>query len=120
MSRKADKLCLTLFEDSHTNDESDACRHFVWAILLYKEFGLNFSQEILNAHEQTRKQPLNEKSMDMANNRIGLIKADKLSKENKLNDTDILATFQESLKAKELIVLRKNPKNIIKVKEGGK
>ena len=117
LSRQADKLCLNLFKTSRTNDESDACRHFVWAILLYKEFGLDFSKKVLNAHEQTKKQPLSEKSMDLANNRMGLITAEQLSKENQLNDSAILKAFQKRLKSGNLIILKKNYKNI-KLKGG--
>lgn len=66
----AEKLCLRIYPSSQTNNESDACRHFVWAALLYKEFGIELSSNILNAHEQDPKQPQIEKSMDLANNRL--------------------------------------------------
>ena len=78
--------------------------------MLYKEFGLDFSKKVLNAHEQNRKQPLNEKSMDLANNRMGLITAQKLSKENKLNSSAILNAFKKYLKSGDLIILKKTIK----------
>lgn len=115
LSRKAEKLCLTLYKTSETNDESDACRHFVWSILLYKEFGLDFSRRILNAHEQTRGQPLSEKSMDLANNRMGLIAAQGLKKAGKLNNSAILNSFKKHLKSGYLIVIEKTHKT-----KGGK
>ena len=108
LSRKANDLCLTVFRASGTNDASDACRHFVWAALLYQKFGLDFSRKILDAHEQDRKQPSEEKAMDLANNRLGVIMAKQLLRENKLNETAILQSFLNNLKKGNLIVLKKN------------
>ena len=47
LSWKAEKLCSSLFISSQTNDASDACRHFIWAALLYKKYGIDFSTQVL-------------------------------------------------------------------------
>lgn len=103
----AEKLCNRVYPSSRTNDESDACRHFVWASLLYREFGTEFSNQVLNAHEQDPKQPTAEKSMDLANNRQGLLSAEELQRAKKLNDEAILDSFQTNLSKGRLIVLKK-------------
>ncbi len=109
LSLRAEKLCQKLYQSSSTNDESDACRHFVWAALLQDEFGAEFSNKVLNAHEQDPKQPLNEKSMDLANNRQGLLSVEELKKAKKFSDDSILESFQKNLAAGRLIVLKKRP-----------
>ena len=117
ISWESENLCLTLYERSKTNDESDACRHFVWAILLYKNLDFNLSQKILDAHEQNQEQPVEQKSMDLANNRLGLTKAIYLKRNNKLNKKEILKSFQKNLKDGNLVVLkpgaRKAPKKSV-------
>ena len=114
LSLKAEKLCLTVFAKSKKNDASDACRHFVWSALLYKQFGLKFSSQVLSAHEQNPKQPAKEKAMDTANNRLGLITAEKILKnKKKLTDKLILKAFQDSLKMGKVVVLKKSKKNKI-------
>ena len=105
MAWKAEELCLRLFPSSRTNDESDACRHFVWAALLYKEFGIELSTKILDAHEQDPKQPEIEKSMDVANNRLGQLSAELLIKNTKFNDSQVLESFEENLKKNRLIII---------------
>ena len=107
---EAENLCLTLFERSKTNDESDACRHFVGATLLYKKFGQKFSEKILEAHEQNLKQLPEEKLMDMANNNLGLTVASDLQKKNKLNKEQILRSFQKNIKEGKLIVIKEGAK----------
>ena len=101
----AENLCSTLFRKSATNDASDACRHFVWAALLYKQFGSEFSQQILNAHEHEPKQPAEEKMMDLKNNQLGLTTAEQLSKKNNLNRKTILKSFQKNLQEGKLIII---------------
>ena len=118
LSKKAESMCLIFFEKSLTNDASDACRHFIWATLLYKEFGLTFSKKLLNAHEADIKQPLVEKQMDLKNNHLGLKIARSLSKKGKLSDLDILKSFQDNWEKGNFIVLKKNLVNIRK--QGGK
>ena len=98
-------LCLDIFKESGLNDESDACRHFVWATLLYKDLGLNLSQKVLSAHEDNKNQPEEQKSMDLANNRLGLTVAINLKKKNKLNKKEIVKSFQKNLKQGNFVVL---------------
>ena len=50
--------------------------------------------------------------LDNINNRMGLITAERLSKENQLNDSAILNAFRKHLKSGNLIILKKNYKNI--------
>lgn len=107
---KTEKLCLELFLANKTNDESDACRHFIWAALLQKEFGTEFSIKILNAHEQDPKQPESEKSMDLANNRLGLLIGEKLLKQKKFSDKTLLKVFKKNLKKGHLIILNRSSK----------
>lgn len=111
----AENLCSTLFRKNGANDASDACRHFVWAALLYKQFGSEFSQQILEAHEHEPRQPVEEKAMDSTNNRLGLTAAKQLSKKNNLNRKTILKSFQKSLQQGKLIIIDK-----ITQKPGGK
>ena len=115
---KAEKLCRFLFKKSRTNDVSDACRHFIWATLLYKKFGSEFSRKVLDAHEKDREQPLTERAMDLANNRLGLSVAAELSEKGKLNDKTILQSFQINLHKGNLIILK--GKNFNKKSGGGK
>ena len=75
LSWDAENICHKLYRQSRTNDESDTCHHFVWASLLYKEFGTDLSTQVLNAHKKDAEQPVQEKSMDLANNRLGFLKA---------------------------------------------
>ena len=115
MTWSAENLCSTLFKKSDKNDASDACRHFIWSALLYQKFGAKFTQQVLNAHEHEPKQPLEEKTMDLENNRLGLKTAEQLLKKNKLNKKAILQSFQRSLQQGKLIIINKTIK-----KPGGK
>lgn len=81
-SWEAETACGRLYKVSDTNDESDACRHFVWAATLTEAFGREHAEEILNAHEQNPLQPEEEKSMDLANNRRGVSIAEKMLRKN--------------------------------------
>lgn len=106
MSWKAEKICNSVFAVSDTNDESDACRHFMWACLLNNKLGQKTASEILDAHEQNPNEPQQEKAMDMANNRRGIIASDVLIKAKKTKELDFLNQFKQDLKDGKLIVLR--------------
>ena len=112
MRWKAENLCLDIFEENGLNDESDACRHFVWSALLYKNLGLEFSQKILSAHENNQEQPVEQKSMDVTNNQLGLTTAEQLKEKNKLEKAVILKTFQKNLKEGKLIILKPGAKTV--------
>jgi hypothetical protein len=110
LSWAAESLCLKEYPTSETNDESDACRHFVWAALLHKEFGQDFSSKVLNAHEQDPKQPKNQKDMDVSNNRVGQQQSEWLMKENKFTEDRLIDIFKDKLKTGKITVLGENPK----------
>lgn len=106
LSWKAEQICSKEYFNSRTNDESDACRHFVWAGLLSDELGSDFGEQVLNAHEQDPKQAGSEKAMDLANNRLGLLAAERLKRNHALNDESILKAFKEHLENGDLIVIK--------------
>ena len=108
LSWKAESLCSSLFTVSRTNDASDACRHFIWAALLYKKYGVDFSTKVLDAHEQEPKQSKSERAMDIANNRLGQILAEQLIQKNKFNDKELLESFKEKLKKGRFIILKES------------
>ena len=103
---KADHLCLSIFRRSGENDASDACRHFVWAALLYEKWGQEFSQQVMNAHEQDRWQTKEEKAMDLANNRLGVIVAKQLLQENQFNGKTLLKSFQANWKSGHIVIIK--------------
>ena len=86
----------------------------MWAGLLYKNFGFDFSQKILDAHEKDKSQPINEKAMDMANNRLGLGVAGQLLQENKLNKKNLIKAFKKNLKQGSLVILEPKKKEVKK------
>lgn len=108
---KAESICAEQFGGNRTNDESDACRHFVWAGLLHKNLGSDLAQKFLNAHEQQSGQPENEKAMDFANNRAGILVAEKLGKNKNFSDKNLVKEFEMALKRKEIIVINRNFKD---------
>lgn len=73
LSWNAENLCLKIYPRSSVNDESDACRHYIWSMLMARELDLNIAESILNAHENNPKEPTDEKAMDLSNNRLGLL-----------------------------------------------
>jgi hypothetical protein len=89
-----------------TNDESDACRHFVWAALLTNEFGSDFAQQILAAHEQEPTQPPEEKAMDLANNQRGVTFIKDAPKGQRPSGDNILNEFQAQLAKGKIVVLK--------------
>ncbi|MFZ4405159.1 MAG: DUF6973 domain-containing protein [Pseudobdellovibrionaceae bacterium] len=93
----AEQSSLRNFPVQKTNDEGDAFRHYIWAGLLTKELGSENAKVYLDAHEANPLQPQNEKSMDLANNRGGILGAQELIKENNFN--------QKNLEQKALIEL---------------
>jgi hypothetical protein len=104
---EAESLCKEIYAKSRLDDESDACRHYVWAFLLSKEFGVKNAETILDAHESTPSEPEDKKAMDLANNRLGLIKFSKF-KPSEINSKAIMNSFKENLKANKFIIL--NPR----------
>lgn len=95
------------FPASDVNDGSDACRHFVWAILLSNKFSETFAKLILDAHENSRFQPDAEKQMDDHNNQLGLEVARSTTKKADLSQEEILKLFDKAVKDGKLNVIGK-------------
>lgn len=111
LSWRAEGICKDKYLVSDTNDESDACRHFVWAALLNRQFGAKTASDILDAHEQNPDEPEDEKSMDLANNRRGIIVSSEMLKRSKeLKDAEILSQFLSDLNEGKIIVLKRRKK----------
>ncbi len=72
---RAEESSLRQFPTQKSNDEGDAFRHYIWAGLLTKELGIEMAQTFLDAHEENPLQPNDEKAMDLANNRGGILGA---------------------------------------------
>jgi len=106
----AEKICLKIYPVSDVNDESDACRHYVWSILLAKSIGTIKAETVLNAHENNPREPKNQQAMDLANNRLGLLDYQKM-KSKKITDEEITKSFIEQLKKNSLIILKQNYKS---------
>ncbi len=102
----AEKACLEIYSSSRTNDESDACRHFVWAILLSKNLNAEKAKEILDAHENNPMEPISEKAMDLANNRLGLAEYQRPIKEGEITVEKILNSFKSNMAKKSIIVIK--------------
>ncbi len=113
---KAESSCSTIFKTANINDESDACRHFIWAGLMLEELGLDFAVKVLNAHEADPNEKSEVRKMDLANNKIGLKAAEKLIKEKKFSEQTMINSFLEALKYDKFTILRKNPANLRKRK----
>ena len=72
---RAEESSRRQFPTQKFNDEGDAFRHYIWAGLLTKELGAERAQTFLDAHEENTLQPNEEKAMDLANNRGGILVA---------------------------------------------
>lgn len=105
LSWDAEKICLTIYPKSRVNDESDACRHYIWAILLSRDIDSSTAETVTSAHENTPHEKQDEKAMDLANNRLGLFYYQNL-KNKKTTDEQIAQSFKEQLASKKFIILR--------------
>jgi hypothetical protein len=104
--QKAESATTKRFKRDDESDESDAFRHFVWAGLLAKELGPEMAKKFLDAHESNQGIDNAEKAMDLANNRAGLLAAEKLQKNGDLTDEQIENEALAALKDGTLIVLK--------------
>jgi hypothetical protein len=107
LSYKAEKLCGTRFSSNETNDASDACRHFVWAALLAHELNNEKANKYLDAHEDDAKQPEEERAMDLANNRLGVLIATELKTNKTFTEDNLLKQFDKVRASKRLVILNK-------------
>lgn len=60
------------FKVNGRNDKSDAFRHCFWSAILARDLGYCNALKFTTAHESYKKNPKDEKAMDLANNLIGL------------------------------------------------
>ena len=54
------------------NDKSDAFRHCFWSAILARDIGFQDAMRFTTAHESSPKNRLEERRMDLHNNRVGL------------------------------------------------
>jgi hypothetical protein len=106
LSWRAEKSCNGLYGSSRTNDESDACRHYVWAALLRRDLGLDRSRAIMDAHESEPGQPVEEKAMDLANNQRGILYVESLAKTGEMTEDGIIKAFLKDLEKGNIVVLK--------------
>lgn len=94
------------FPSGGVDDEADAFRHFVWAVLLKQSIGDELARKVLQAHEADPANNGPDRDMDEFNNKVGLEAADRLAKQGKtrLNDTE--SEVLRLLREKKLTVLR--------------
>lgn len=104
-SWNAEKICLSIYSSSNTNDESDACRHYVWSILLSREIGKKDAETVLSAHENNPREDQEQKNMDSKNNKIGLESYQK-NKDKFISDEAIKQSFIDELKKDKFIILK--------------
>lgn len=105
LSWNAISTCKKIYITADHNDESDACRHFVWAGLLTRDLGVVFARKILNAHEDEHGQPRNEKEMDLHNNEVGIESAEKMIKNGRYDEMDMLKLFKQKLSERKFKIL---------------
>ncbi len=72
LGQKALEVCQTFYplnkkpvSSALEGSVQNACDHFIWSALLYKQFGLHFSKKVLSAHEENPEQLFSHKLMDM-------------------------------------------------------
>ena len=114
LSKHAKNLCSQIFTHKGRDDSNDACRHFVWAALLYGALGPKDSKKILNNHENIPQVNEEAKNMDLFNNNLGLRAAKKiLGKLNikrarglRLYHQAVLEDFKKRCQNKEFMVIK--------------
>ncbi len=103
---KAESESQKTFGRDSSDDESDAFRHFLWAALLTKELGANLAKEFLDAHESEDSSENPSKAMDLANNRAGILAAEKLINSGKFSLDAVKQEALKGIKDGTLIVLK--------------
>lgn len=109
--RKAEQMTRVRFGRDEENDESDAFRHFVWAAMLSKDLGSDTAKLFLDAHEASGNTQDASRAMDLANNRAGLLAAEKLKRNDKLSEMSIEQEALQALREKSLVVLSPKEKS---------
>ncbi len=103
---KAEHIADTLFSYGSIDGENDAARHFMWAALMAKEIGSDLATQFLDAHEKNPDQKPEQRAMDLANNREGLLAYEKLKIKNKLTDEDMISEFKKRYEGNNLSILK--------------
>lgn len=108
LSFKAESLCAEIFLKSLNDDESDACRHFMWTYLMSQQINSGFAKKVLAAHENEPDQPKTSREMDEHNNNLAL----RFFKTTpKLDENFLKERFLSQLSTGRIRVIRPNPKN---------
>ena len=102
----AEKLSLLNFPDQDVNDEGDAFRHFIWAAELTNELGTEIAQKFLDAHEEDTVQKPEIRAMDLANNRGGILTAQKMIKNKTYTSLNLVQEALDQLRNKKMSVLK--------------
>lgn len=95
-----------IFNQNRMNGEEDAIRHYLWAGLLVNHLGPELAKNFLDAHEANPSQPEDEKSMDLANNRAGILAGQKLMNEKSFNLDKLVEMGLSELNNGSLSVLK--------------
>lgn len=102
---KAESSSSRNFPTQGLNDEGDAFRHYIWAGLLTSELGPEKALLFLEAHENNSLQPTEEKAMDTANNRAGILAAQNLLSDKSFDLKKLEQTALDALRERRMIVL---------------
>lgn len=102
----AEEASLRNFPEQRISDEADAFRHFVWAAELTSELGADVAQKFLDAHEEDPIQKPEDKAMDLANNRGGILFAQKILKNKNYSLENVVKEALDQLRDKKMNVLR--------------
>ena len=108
LSFDGESLCSEIFLKSLNDDESDACRHFIWTYLMAQRINSGFAKKVLTAHENEPYQPKISKEMDELNNDLALKYFKKMPK---LDEVNLKKLFLNELNAGKLKINNPNPKN---------
>ncbi len=103
---KAEHMANTLFSYGSIDGENDAARHFIWAALMAKELGSDLATQFLDAHEKNPNEKPEQRAMDLANNREGLLAFEKLKARSKTSDEDIINEFKLRYEGNNLSILK--------------
>lgn len=117
LSFNAESICSELFLKSLNDDESDACRHFMWSYLMAQKINISFAKKVLAAHENEPLQTKISKEMDELNNSHAL---NIFQNSPKLNEIDLKNFFLRELNSGNLKVNMPNAKNWRKQNEVNK
>lgn len=110
---KAEHIADKLFSYGSIDGENDAARHFMWSALMAREIGTELATQFLDAHEKNPNQKPEQRAMDLANNREGLLAFERLKSKTKVTDEDIIQEFQNRFDGKNLSILKPQKKDML-------